>query len=85
MLEALLARNRNIGMTSILGARRTNQSPIFALGMHEDIYCPLNGRHCGQYFGHYLYQKYLPAFLGQGSDYDLAYVLQVYLSCLCSD
>ena len=37
LLEALLARNRNIGTTSILGARRTNQSRIFAPGMHEDI------------------------------------------------
>ena len=38
VLEALLARNRNIGTTSILGARRTNQSQIFAPGMHTDIY-----------------------------------------------
>ena len=37
MLESLLACNRNIGMTSILGARRTNQSRIFDPGMHKDI------------------------------------------------
>ena len=37
LLEALLARNRNIGTTSILEARRTNQSRIFAPGMQEDI------------------------------------------------
>ena len=37
LIEALLARNRNIGTTSILGARRTNQSRIFAPGMHGDI------------------------------------------------
>ena len=37
LLEALLARNRNIRTTSILGASRTNQSRIFAPGMHEDI------------------------------------------------
>ena len=37
LIEALLARNWNIGTTSILGARQTNQSRIFALGMHEDI------------------------------------------------
>ena len=35
--EAILARNRNIGTTSILGALRTNQSRIFAPGMHKDI------------------------------------------------
>ena len=37
LVEAILARNRNIGTTSILGACRTNQSWIFASGMHEDI------------------------------------------------
>ena len=37
LIEALLARNRNIGTTSILGAIRTNQSWIFDPGMHEDI------------------------------------------------
>ena len=37
LLEALLARNLNIGTTSILGARQTNHSRIFAPGMHEDI------------------------------------------------
>ena len=37
LVEAILARNRNIGTTSILGARRTNQSWIFAPGMHKDI------------------------------------------------
>ena len=37
LIEALLARNRNIGRTSILGASRTNQSRIFAQGMHKDI------------------------------------------------
>ena len=37
LIEALLARNRNIGTTSILGSSRTNQSRIFAPGMHEDI------------------------------------------------
>ena len=37
LLEAIMARNRNIGTTSILGARRTNQSQIFSPGMHEDI------------------------------------------------
>ena len=37
LIEALLARNRNIGTTSILGASRTNQSRIFSPGMHEDI------------------------------------------------
>ena len=31
LIEGLLARNRNIGTTSILGASRTNQSRIFAL------------------------------------------------------
>ena len=44
LLEALLERNRNIGTTSILGARRTNQSRIFAPGMHEDIYGRYNCR-----------------------------------------
>ena len=38
LLEALLARNRDIGTTSILGASRTNQNRIFAPGTHEDIY-----------------------------------------------
>ena len=37
MLEALLARNQNIGTTSILGALRTNQSRIFLPGMYEYI------------------------------------------------
>ena len=37
LIEALLARNWNIGTTSILGASRTNQSRIFAPRMHEDI------------------------------------------------
>ena len=37
LLEALLARNQNIGTTSILEARRTNQSRIFEPGMHKDI------------------------------------------------
>ena len=37
LIEALLARNWNIGTTSILGASHTNQSRIFAPGMHEDI------------------------------------------------
>ena len=37
MIEARLASNGNIGTTSILGASRTNQSQIFAPGMHEDI------------------------------------------------
>ena len=37
LLESMLARNRNIGTTSILGALRTNQSRIFAPGMHEDV------------------------------------------------
>ena len=37
MLEALLARNRNIGTASLLGASRTNQSRVFAPGVHEDI------------------------------------------------
>ena len=38
LIEALLASNGNIRSTSILGASRTNQSPMFAPGMHEDIY-----------------------------------------------
>ena len=37
LIEALLASNGNIRSTSILGASRTNQSRIFAPGMHEDI------------------------------------------------
>ena len=32
-----MVRKRNIGTTSILGSRRTNQSRIFDPGMHEDI------------------------------------------------
>ena len=36
-IEALLVSNGNIRSTSILGASRTNQSRIFAPGMHEDI------------------------------------------------
>ena len=35
--EAFLARDRNIGTTSILGALRPNHSRILAPGMHEDI------------------------------------------------
>ena len=34
LCEAILARNQNIGTTSILGARRTNQSRIFSPEMH---------------------------------------------------
>ena len=37
LLEALLARNRNIGTTSILGASWTNHSRIFSPGMHKDV------------------------------------------------
>ena len=37
LIEALLASNRNIRSASILGAIRTNQSRIFAPGMHKDI------------------------------------------------
>ena len=37
LIEALLAHNGNIGTTSILGASRTNQSWIFAPGMHTYI------------------------------------------------
>ena len=37
LIEALLACNRNIGAINILGASRTNQSWIFAPGMHEYI------------------------------------------------
>ena len=37
LIEALLASNGNIRSTSILVASRTNQSRIFAPGMHEDI------------------------------------------------
>ena len=37
LIEALLASNGNIRLTSILGANRTNQSRIFAPGMHKDI------------------------------------------------
>ena len=36
-VEAFLARNRNIGTTSIPGARRPNNSQIIAPRMHEDI------------------------------------------------
>ena len=36
-VEDFLARNRDIGTTSILGARRPNHSQILAPGMHEDI------------------------------------------------
>ena len=43
-VEAFLACNRNIGTTSILGARRTNQSRIFAPGMHGDISVRDNAR-----------------------------------------
>ena len=35
--EALLASNGNIDTTSVFGTSRTNQSRIFAPGMHEDI------------------------------------------------
>ena len=35
--EAFLARNLDIGTTSILGARRPNHSQIFAPGIHKDI------------------------------------------------
>ena len=37
LVEAILARNQNIGTTSILGSSRPNNSRIFAPGMHEDI------------------------------------------------
>ena len=37
LIEALLASNGNIRLTSILGSSRTNQSMIFAPGMHQDI------------------------------------------------
>ena len=37
LVEAILAHNRNIGTTSILGASRPNHSRIFAPGMHKDI------------------------------------------------
>ena len=37
LLESLLARNRNIGTTSILGEHQTNQIWVFTPGMHEDI------------------------------------------------
>ena len=37
LVEAILVRNRNIGTTSILGARRTIQSRIFAPEMRKDI------------------------------------------------
>ena len=36
-VEAFLTRNRDIGTTSILGARRPNHSRIFSPGMHEHI------------------------------------------------
>ena len=44
LIEALLASKGNIRSTSILGAIRTNQSRIFAPGMHEDISCRDNLR-----------------------------------------
>ena len=37
LVEALLTSNGNIRLASILGASQTNQSRIFAPGMHEDI------------------------------------------------
>ena len=37
LIEALLASNGNIDTTSIFGTSRTNQSRIFAPGMHRDI------------------------------------------------
>ena len=37
LIEALMASNGNILSASIFGASRTNQSRIFAPGMHEDI------------------------------------------------
>ena len=37
LVEAILAHNRNIGTTSILGASRPNHSRAFAPVMHEDI------------------------------------------------
>ena len=37
LIEALLTSNGNIRSASILGASRTNQSRIFAPGMHKDI------------------------------------------------
>ena len=37
LIEALLASNGNIRSAIILGASRTNQSQIFAPGIHEDI------------------------------------------------
>ena len=37
LVEALLTSNGNIRLASILGANRTNQSRIFAPGMHKDI------------------------------------------------
>ena len=37
LVEALLTSNGNIRSVSILGASQTNQSRIFAPGMHEDI------------------------------------------------
>ena len=36
-VEAFLARNRNIGTTSILGSRRPNNSQLIAPRMHKDI------------------------------------------------
>ena len=36
-VKSFLARNRDIGTTSILGARRPNHSRILAPGMHKDI------------------------------------------------
>ena len=37
LVEALLTSNGNIRLVSKLGASQTNQSRIFAPGMHEDI------------------------------------------------
>ena len=37
LIEALLESNGNIRLTSLLGASRTNQSRIFAPGMHKNI------------------------------------------------
>ena len=37
LIDALLASNGNIRLASILVASRTNQSRIFAPGMHKDI------------------------------------------------
>ena len=37
LIESLLTSNGNIRSASILGESQTNQSRIFAPGMHEDI------------------------------------------------